>query len=238
MRILIAKNGEIACVNNHRYDVWVREQGQESAVNAAVATTNTPWIFITNDDMQFPPGWWEVLSNTYFDIGCVSPKLIEPRPGAPTFEQYFCGGAGGDFNKEKWLKFADEYMKADLPRSYRTGFNLPFLIRRDIWDTIGGYDLNYRPFGSNSDSDLQAKLHLAGIQPYQNPGSIVYHFGETSGTSSPSNHSYWQKNWDYFISKWGFERASSPWVWQSQQIIQYDKLIYKPSWMGRYGKPV
>src|ERR1041384_4199200 len=34
--------------------IYIGEQGQNKAVNAAVATTNTPWIFITNDDMIYP----------------------------------------------------------------------------------------------------------------------------------------------------------------------------------------
>ena len=58
----------------------------------------------------------------------------------------------------------------------RTGFNLPFLIKRELWDMVGGYDINYDPWGSNGDSDLEYKIRLAGVQPYQNTNSIVYHF--------------------------------------------------------------
>ena len=31
-------------------EIIIKEQGQCKAVNAAVAITNTPWIFVTNDD--------------------------------------------------------------------------------------------------------------------------------------------------------------------------------------------
>ena len=36
-------------------------QGQCKAVNAAIATVNTEWIFVSNDDMVYAPGWFEKL---------------------------------------------------------------------------------------------------------------------------------------------------------------------------------
>ena len=119
----------------------------------------------------------------------------------------------------------------------RTGFNLPFLIKRELFNLIGQYDINFDPWGSNSDSCLQTRIMLAGVQPYQNTNSIVYHFSTTSGGSNSDYHSFWEKNWHYYIKKYGFSRADSPIIWTSEDIIQYDKLIYKPEWMGKYGKP-
>src|SRR3989337_1241080 len=121
---IIASNGgkPISYINYTQVHNW--RQGQCMAVNAAVATTNTPWIFITNDDMIYAPGWFERLTEKITWQPCVSPKLIEPSPGAPTFEVYFCGGAGGDFHKQKWLEFAKDYQG----QGERRGFNLPFLV--------------------------------------------------------------------------------------------------------------
>lgn len=239
-QIVVAYNG----VSSHDLALWdaevhpdkelqLYEQGQSRACNAAVAIVNTPWVFITNDDMIFPKGWFEKLTaDLRDDMLCVSPKLIEPRAGAPTFQVYFCGGAGGDFQKQKFLDFAKTYFGVGI----RTGFNLPFLIKKELLDIISTYDINYDPWGSNGDSDLQAKIHLAGVQPYQNTNSIVYHFSMTSGTSSPDNRPYWDKNWHYFIEKWGFPRQDSPKVWFSQDIIDYEKLKYKPWWKDIYKK--
>ena len=207
-----------------------------TAVNAAVATTNTEWIMVSNDDMIYPFGWWEELTfpmEGREEIMCISPKLIEPRDGAPTFEKQFFGGAGGDFNKVGWLEFARSYEKKVIP--LRAGFNLPFLIKRELWDTIQGYDINYRPWGSNADSDIEYKIRLAGVQPYQNTNCIVYHFSNTTPTFSSENRPYWQKNWDYFIEKWGFERAgTSEGIWEATFDIPEDKLKYRPSWKGKY----
>lgn len=244
IKIIVVKNGNIPCLDHGWGNIYIKDQGQCKAVNAAVATVSTPWVLVTNDDMIYPHGWFEKLVAPMTDnILCISPKLIEPRPGAPTFEVYFCGGAGGDFNKEKWLEFAKAYnpMYQDIskitPKGLcRTGFNLPFLIKKELWDLISGYDTAYDPWGSNGDSDLEYKIRLAGVQPYQNTNSIVYHFSQTSGSFSPENRSYWDQNWHYFISKWGFPRADSPAIWQANFEIPEDKLKYKPWWRNFYKK--
>lgn len=241
--LIVVSNGYDPATNgvpNQVGDIHIVAQGQCKAVNAAVATTNTPWLLVTNDDMVYAPGWFErltVFSSEYkglvWDVSCISPKLIEPRPGAPTFEVYFCGGAGGDFDKAKWLEFAKNYRSNDV----RTGFNLPFLIKRELWDTVGGYDINYDPWSSNSDSDLEYKIRLAGIQPYQDTGCIVYHFSQTSGTFNPENRGAWERNWAYFIEKWGFPRTDQG-IWEANFKIPTvaEGRKFRPEWEGKYGE--
>ena len=242
-RIIVAKNGGQACGHAYGVELNIRSQGQNKAVNAAVAMTNTPWIFVTNDDMIYAPRWFEKLVAPMTEkTMCISPMLVEPRAGAPTFIVEFCGGAGGDFDKKKWLEFANKHnaMNMDFNKITpgglcRTGFNLPFLISRELWNTIDGYDNEYDPWGSNGDSDLEYKIKLAGVQPYQNTNSIVYHFSNTSGTFAPENHSYWQKNWDYFIQKWGFPRTDDG-IWEASFTIptKEEGRIFTPEWEGKY----
>lgn len=220
-------------------DMHLIYQGQCKAVNAGVAATNTKWVMVTNDDMVYPPGWLERLvgfsraPSSEDSMLCVSPKLVEPRAGAPTFIVEFCGGAGGDFDKQKFLDFVTEYYKGE-ERRYATGFNLPFLIRRDLWDLIGGYDINYDPWGSNSDSDLEYKIKLAGVQPRQIEDALVYHFSQTSGTFVPELHSYWEKNFAYFQEKWGFPRTDNG-IWEASFTIPDEGRKFRPEWEGKYG---
>ena len=226
IRRIIVKNGP-EC--EHPGNIRLDDQGQCKAVNAAVASTNTPWILVTNDDMVYSPEWFERLIDNIGDNLCISPKLIEPRPGAPTFETYFCGGAGGDFDLEKWLLFATTIHQGE---GIRTGFNLPFLIKRSLWDMVGGYDINYDPWGSNSDSDLEYKIKLAGIQPMQNTNSIVYHFSQTSGTFSPEHQDAWGRNFQYFTDKWGFPRTDQG-IWEASFTIPDEERIFRPSWEAK-----
>src|SRR3990167_3796084 len=238
--IVVSNNGDPKALpielrdEARRINLW--DQGQCKAVNAAVATTNTEYVMITNDDMVYPEGWLEKLFKEepktsadgieYSDLpDCFSPMLIEPQDGAPTFKKVFFGGAGGDFNKDGFL----EYAKTHEGSGWRTGFNMPVVIRRDLWDKVGGYDVNYDPWGSNSDSDLEYKIRLAGVQPMQNTDCCVYNFSQTSGTFNPKYKSYWEKNFGYFEEKWGFPRTDTG-IWEANFEIPYDKLKYKPSW--------
>jgi len=223
--------------------IQIEDQGQFEAVNAAAAIVNTPWILVSNDDMVYPPGWFERLT----DLGafqkfsifmderklCISPQLVEPRSGAPTFNVYFCGGAGGDFDKQKWL----DYVKDEPIGTIRTGFNLPFLISKELWNLVGGYDINYDPWSSNSDSDLEYKIKLSGIQPYQTTRCQIYHFSQTSGTFEPKNRAAWEKNWSYFIEKWGFPRTDTG-IWEATFEIPTVEQgrKFKPFWEGFYDK--
>ena len=228
IRIVVAKNGG-AC--HHARDMRVLSQGQCKAVDAGVAITNTPWIMITNDDMIYAPGWWDKLTG-FTSFQCVSPLLVEPRPGAPTFETYFCGGAGGDFDKQKFFDFNSKH----IGKGIRTGFNMPLLITRELWDLVGGYDINYDPWGSNSDSDLEYKIKLAGVQPMQNTGCLVYHFSQTSGTFHGDNQYYYNKNFEYFKNFWGFPRTDEG-IWEASFFVPTPEQgrIFKPWWEGHYG---
>lgn len=228
VNVVVVKNGPACTCDRH---IRILPQGQCKAVNAGVAITNTPWIFITNDDMIYPPGWFEALTFDIEEEMCVSPKLVEPRPGAPTFIEYFCGGAGGDFDKNKFYQFALNYHG----RGLRTGFNFPVLIKRELWDLIGGYNIDFDPWGSNSDSDLEYKIKLAGVQPMQNEACIVYHFSQTSGTFEPKNSDAWGRNWQYFIDFWGFPRTDDG-IWEASFTIptRLEGRKFTPSWEGHY----
>lgn len=230
-KIIVVKNGNIPC--QCKRDMRILEQGQNRAVNAAVAITNTPWIFITNDDMVYAPGWWDRLVNNIEEEMCVSPKLVEPRSGAPTFEVLEAGGAGGDFNKQLFLDYANNRIGGGLT----TGLNFPLLIKRELWDTVGGYDINYDPWGSNGDSDLEYKIKLAGVQPYQNTNCIVYHFSQTSGTFNLANDSFRFRNYAYFKEKWGFDRTDDG-IWEANFLIPTPEegRLFRPEWEGKYDK--
>ena len=241
MKILVAVNGS-SCVKHRNSGLVISDQGQCKATNAAAAIVNTPWIFVTNDDMIYAPNWWENLTDFSrfgkYSISCISPQLVEPRVGAPTFDVRPFGGAGGDFDKQKWLDFAHFDPDKDPLYDLRTGFNLPFLIKKELWDLIGGYDINYDPWGSNGDSDVEYKIKLAGGQPYQNRNCVVYHFSQTSGTFNPANDSYRFRNYAYFKEKWGFDRTDDG-IWEATfEIPNGKERIFRPYWEGFYGKQV
>jgi len=212
-----------------------RDQGQCIATNigASAVSPDMDYIMVCNSDMYFAPDWNKHLE---FKHLCFSPNLVEPTNNlgsAPPFLKCDGGFTLDEFNKQE----VDHLIKVNKETSEETGFNLPFFIRKDVWDTLGGYDTKYDPWGSNSDSDLQAKIHLAGITPMRLRGVLVYHFSNKSGTFDQSNMTYWQRNWDHFTDKWGFNRDQlGSDVWYSKDILPKDdgQIQYRPSWKGAY----
>ncbi len=216
------------------------KQGQCNAVNvgAQVVNPSTEYIMVSNADMYYAPSW---NKNLRFEYPVFSPNLMEPVNN---------GGSAAPFLKEDGGLTLEEFNKAVIdkavydstingPTEPENGFNLPFFIRKNVWIDIGGYDAAYDPWGSNSDSDLQAKIHLAGIQTKRLRDVIVYHFGQKSGTFVASNQRLWQRNWDYFTDKWGFNRDTlGSDVWYSKDIlpIESEHIAYTPPWAGKYNE--
>lgn len=214
------------------YEILVAENGRETdypqgqcqAVNRVAKKAQGDWLLISNDDMYYPLLWHR---NLRFTADCFSPNLVEPtdnKGSAPPFLKLNAGLNVENFDQDKVNKFMADHQDNVI----ENGFNLPFFIKKELWDKIEGYDEAYDPFGSNGDSDLQYKLELAGVTPKRHRGMLVYHFSNKSDTFSPENQVYWQRNWEYFIEKWGFEREDT--VWEHNLHIPLDKLKYNPVW--------
>ena len=247
-QVIVAVNGGQLIPDDHIYypiTKWFRteKQGQCHAVNEAAELVTTPWMIVMNDDMVVAPNSIERLLWAVDNFGLLvaSPNLVEPKKGAPPFIEQFCGGIGTegtkpDFNKEKWLNFAANYKEHPNPRlSLENGLNLPFMIRKDVWDTIGGYDEAYDPWGSCCDTDIQTRIMLAGITPKRFRGSLFYHFGSTSGTFNADKESFRHTNWRYYESKFGFPSFKNPLVWYKPDIPEY-LLKFHPPYRDQYAK--
>lgn len=216
-----------------------KDQGQCIATNigAQMIAPDADYIMVANDDMYFAPGWDE---NLRFEHPVFSPNLIEPTTNngsAPPFLKEDAGYTLETFNQDRVdARVAREV--GENKGSETTGFNLPFFIRKDVWQTIGGYDVRYDPWGSNSDTDLQTLIELAGIQPMRLRDVLVYHFSNKSGTFDGTHQDSWQSNWDYYTTKWGFNRDDEPVpdTWMALGLVNHEKNKFHPSWEGKYAE--
>ncbi len=227
-----------------------RDQGQCIAVNTGAA--NSPisdYYFVSNADMYYAPGWNRYLR---FDHLVFSPNLIEPTNNAgsaPPFLKYNGGltleefeeriGSGKSGELQTRRDAVNQFVRLS-PETGRetTGFNLPFFIRSDVWQTIGGYDERYDPWGSNGDTDLQTLIELAGIQPMRLRDVLVYHFSNKSGTFDGSHQQEWQRNWDYYTAKFGFNRDMEPRpdTWMATDLVNKKLNRFHPKWEGKYSE--
>lgn len=215
--------------------MYTREQGQCNAVNvAASAVFNSPYLFISNDDMYYAPNW--LIESDKWPL-VWSPNLVEPTDNngsAPPFLKLDAGFTLAEFDKEK----VDEFVAGYLSQEVENGFNFPFFIKTEVFNAIGGFDTEYDPWGSNSDTDFQTKIEIAGIKPKRYRDSLVYHFSNKSGTFDGTHQVEWQKNFDYYREKFGYTRDDEPKAdtWYCKNMVLKDKLIYHPEWEGKYAR--
>lgn len=201
-------------------------QGQCVATNygAQIVPSNTEYIFISNSDMYYAPGWNDNLT---FDYPLFSPNLLEPNNNhgsAAPFLKVDGGFTLDEFNKE----LVDAFVADHKDEVEEAGFNLPLFIRKDLWDLLGGYDINYDPWGSNSDTDLQTRANLAGVIPVRLRDVLVYHFSNKTPTFAPENDAFRMNNFEYFRDKFGFDRDElGSDVWFNKDMIPKDESKIK-----------
>jgi len=226
--------------------IVTRTQGQCGAVNqgAKMVEGDCKYLFVINTDMYFPPGWYEELLRYTNEDGdflekCFSPNLVEPdnNPGsADPFLKCDGGFTLDEFNKELVDGFISEHSSSQ-DNLIEAGFNLPFIIDRQLWNDIGGYDTKYDPWGSNSDTDLQTLINLAGVTPVRLRHLLVYHFSNKSGTFDGTHQEEWNRNFDYYTTKFGFNRDQlNSDVWYNKNMLPKDpdEIKFKPEWYGKY----
>ena len=215
---------------------YITPQGQCQAVNALAKNVENEYIMVVNDDMLFPPNWEDMLQNANKNT-VVSANTLESGKGeaVPPFNVNQWDKNLETFDIKKYEKEAIKISKKETKDKkgkskspLEKGFNLPFVIHKELWDKIGGYDESFDPWGSNSDSDLAYKIKLAGDKSIRDRRIVFYHFSLISGTFDEDNKSYWQQNITKFERKWGFARARYPKIWYDFPMPK--DRNFNPSW--------
>jgi glycosyltransferase involved in cell wall biosynthesis len=228
--IIVVTNGGVKPVLDFRaHHLHTRDQGQCNAVNIGAQVAQGDYLLVSNSDMYYSPGWDK---NLRFDHDIFSPNLIEPtnNPGsAPPFVKADGGFTLDEFNRGlvdavvASKTDSDVWKNKDVVKE-EPGFNLPFFIKRDLYNFMGGYDVAYDPWGSNSDTDLQTRLNLAGVTPMRYRDVLVYHFSNKSGTFDGTHQDFYINNIEYFRDKFGFDRDElGSDVWYNRDMLPENK---------------
>lgn len=204
------------------HHLHTRDQGQCNAVNIGAQVATGDYLMVSNSDMYYAPGWDK---NLRFDYPVFSPNLVEPTDNAgsaPPFLKF-----SGGYDLEQFQRdMVDGFIKRQVDKlpDDEAGFNLPFFIKRNLWDLLGGYDVAFDPFGSNSDTDLQTRINLAGVTPVRLRDILVYHFSNKTPTFAPENNEFRMHNFEYFKDKHGFDRDElGSDVWYNKDMLPEDK---------------
>jgi GT2 family glycosyltransferase len=173
------------------------------AVNAAAALAKTEYILYLNDDMYVCPDWdkslWEEVQGMPDKLFYLSATAIEPFDAGKkcAITPYSYGTGPADFREDELLDTYQTLLMAD----WNGASWPPALVHRDIWNTVGGYSVEFFP-GFYSDPDFSLKLWQIGVRNFKGVSqSRVYHFLEHS-TKRLGNKKVTRGN-RTFLNKWG-----------------------------------
>jgi GT2 family glycosyltransferase len=166
-----------------------RNEGFAVAMNRGVARTRAPFVLALNADTVLEPGAIGALAKALAAdpcLGGVQPRIVQLEAGRD--------GAGGDPDAAR-LYSAGMALTAD-GRAYEIGAGEPqtgahrqarevfgvcgaaCLLRRELFDRLGGYDETY--FSFYEDVDLNVRARIDGWGFAYEPTATIWHLGNAS----------------------------------------------------------
>ncbi len=149
-------------------------RGYAGAVNVALAEARGAYVAVLNMDVIVSPGWLDPLIaflEATPDAGAVCPLIVlESDPGRINAAGQNVHVTGLGFNR--WLEEPRE-LAGVAPFLVSGLHGAAFLIRRDLFESIGGWF--ERGFLYHEDVELSWLLQLAGREIYCVPASTVSH---------------------------------------------------------------
>jgi hypothetical protein len=147
-----------------------RNIGLAGARNLAAAKARGRYLAFTDADSKVDREWLQepcILLETYKEIGAVQCKILSYRN--PDKISY----AGVGSNGCDWKDMPKDRLNSCRRILFPIGAG--FIIRREIWDLVKGFDPAF--FVGNDDADLGIRLWLSGYEVICSPRAIAYHDG-------------------------------------------------------------
>jgi N-acetylglucosaminyl-diphospho-decaprenol L-rhamnosyltransferase len=164
-------------------------------VNRAVAETSTPYVLVTTPDVYVEPGSTKALQavlDEHPDVGFVAPRIDTPDgvlyPSVRRLPN-LVDATGHAFLHFVWRSnpFSRRYMMLDWDHGTAADVDwvacTHFLVRREAWDAIGGFDEQFFMF--LEDVDLCSRLRDAGWRIRYEPAAVVQHEISASADQTP-----------------------------------------------------
>lgn len=192
----LAKMQGISVISNTTNEVFV------NACNQAAAQASGQYLMLLNNDTEVCPGWLEAMHEPFSEAttGIVGAKLVYPdgrlqeAGGIIWSDGTGCNYGHGD--------------DPDLPQyNYRKAVDYCsgacLLVRRSIWDELGGFDTRYAP-AYYEDTDLCFAARALNYKVVYQPRARIIHFGGASaGKETTSGYKRFQDiNQHKFVEKW------------------------------------
>lgn len=194
-----SKDDSVAALRRAHPDVELIEStvntGFGGGVNRAVPHTSSEYVLVTTPDVYVEPGSTKALQAVLDerpDVGFVAPRIDTPDGKLyPSVRRLptFVDATGHAFLHFFWRTnpFSRRYMMLDWDHSSAADVDwvacTHFLVRREAWDAVGGFDEQFFMF--LEDVDLCARLRDAGWKIRYEPASVVQHEISASADQIP-----------------------------------------------------
>jgi GT2 family glycosyltransferase len=181
----------------------VTNQGFGPACNQGAAIARGQYVVFLNNDTIVDRGWLDNLISTAETnpaAGAVGSMLLDPdrrlqEAGGIIWQD----GNGCNYGKGSPAELGKFQFAREV--DYCSGSSL--LVRKDLFDRVGGFDQRYAP-AYYEDVDLCFSIRALGFRIIYQPQSSVVHFeGVTGGTDPRSGYKRYQEiNRLKFLDKW------------------------------------
>jgi O-antigen biosynthesis protein len=228
-KILVIDNGSTDKTRDYlktltNVDVILNDEnhGFPVACNQAVTSSYDDYVVILNNDVVVTEGWLErmvEIAESNSDIGLVGPVSNKV--------------SGLQIDIEAKYDSIDKmhlYARKVLEKNY--GQVQPFpriaflctLIRRDVFDRIGGLDERFSP-GNYEDDDFCLRAQLAGYKTVIAKDVFIHHYGSKSfkADGAEKYNKRLEINKEKFIEKWG---ATPDEIWLKNKPVKPRQYVY------------
>ncbi|MFJ3385820.1 MULTISPECIES: glycosyltransferase family 2 protein [unclassified Curtobacterium] len=198
-----------------------QNRGYGTAVNRAVATLDPDvrWILVSNPDVVLEPLALDRMIATASEdptIGAVGPRLLEPTgevyPSARLVPSLRTGLGHAVFANvwkgNPWTKRYRQDGEHDGRRDAGWLSGACVLVRRDVFDRLGGFDEGY--FMYFEDVDLGWRIGRAGLRNVYEPAAVATHIGGTAtqGSSERMRRAHHESAYRFLARKY-----AAWWLW-------------------------
>jgi len=202
--------------------------GFAQAANMGARLAPTEYVTIANDDVEFLPGWWEGIVETFERF----PKAMAVSPMSPKEPGWGYGEEG--FREHLTLEESRSPENIQALKEQWNGAVVDAIamwlvvFKHKEWVELGMFDERFTP-GGGEDYDADARIYQAGHRALASSLSWVYHhWGQSKdkpnglSTALPRARPSWNKLsgpeglWEPDCDVWGRNcRRKDPIVWRA-----------------------
>ncbi len=197
-------------------------RGIGGGMNICAENVETEYIMFLHSDFYVSENWdkalmdvnlWYKDEKTWIFSHRIEPDMFnngQSRPGTVIVPKDMFGAYYNDFNTTSFEEYAKEFVKINADYTIPKTEGVSGLIKKSLWDEIGGNDSIYAPT-SWEDVDLFLRMRNAGVRFILTGMSLVWHFGargshrleENNGESDIRQQTAEGINQLKFFKKWG-----------------------------------